>query len=78
MQERGDLAISKAEEYMATSGYKHGPCIGAECVSSQSQAIWNVEFAHEGLNTRSDTTDPPSIVLIVNLDQNTIRPADIM
>jgi hypothetical protein len=78
MQEPKNTAIAKAEDYMATQGYKHGPCIGAECRSLQTQAIWNIEFAYEGLNSRSETTDPPSIVLVVNLDQNSVRSADWM
>ena len=78
MQESRNVAILKAQEYMANQGYKHGPCIGAECKSPQSKAVWDVEFAHDGLHARSTTTDPPSIVLVVNLDLDSIRIADVM
>lgn len=78
MEERKHVAISKAEKYITTQGYKHGPCIGATCRTSDTQAIWDVEFAHEGLSSRSETTDPPSITLIVNLDQDSICLVDVM
>lgn len=78
MLEQRDMAIAMAKEYMASQHYKHGPCIGAKCKSSRIPAMWDVEFAHEGLTSRSDTTDPTSIVLIVDLDQNSIRVVDIM
>ncbi len=78
MQENRNAAILKAEEYMTNQGYKHGPCIGAECKRRSYKAVWDVEFAYDGLYARSTTTDPPSIVLVVNLDDDSIQIANIM
>ena len=69
-------AIVKAEEYLTLLGYAYGPCLGAECTSLHSQAEWNVEFAYEGLCARSTTINPVSIVLVVNLEDETVRLVD--
>ena len=78
MHESRDAVILMAEKFMAAQGYRHGPCIGADRKFSDPRAVWEVEFAHAGLNSRSDTADPPSITLIVDVNGRTVRAAEWM
>ncbi len=78
MQERKDTAIQKAEEFIATSRHPQGPCIGVRCITPTTQTIWEVEFAHAGFTSRSETADPPSLILVVDLDRNSVRVDSLM
>lgn len=72
-----ELAVELAEKMMRTQGYGHGVCLGANLEKGQAD-IWRIEFAYEGLDCRSETTDPPSIVLSVNLSSEEVRSVELM
>ena len=59
-------SITKASNFLSDRGYLHGKCLGAKIKKTYAQETWEVEFAYEGLEVRSLTTDPPSIMLNVN------------
>ena len=75
---RLELAVEIAERSMRKDGYGHGPCLGATLRGGSSAEEWEVEFAYEGMETRSRTTDPPSIVLLVDLSSQEVRPVELM
>lgn len=73
-----EQAVEYAENFMAKDGYGHGPCI---CVRLKADSIddsWEVEFAYEGLTGRSQTSDPPSIVLLVDLKTTEVSTVELM
>ena len=72
-----ELAVELAERMMRTQGYGHGVCLGANLQKGETD-IWCIEFAYEGLDCRSETTDPPSIVLSVNLSSEEVRSIELM
>jgi hypothetical protein len=72
-----ELAVELAERMMRTQGYGHGVCLGASLQKGETD-IWCIEFAYEGLDGRSETTDPPSIVLSVNLSSEEVRSVELM
>jgi len=71
-------AIEIAERFMSDNNYQHGACLGASIVGLATGDCWEVEFAYEGLSNRSPTTDPPSIVLAVELINETVKPLELM
>jgi hypothetical protein len=73
-----ELAAELAERSMAKNGYGHGPCLSVRLTSGASQDKWEVEFAYEGLTDRSATTDPASIVLLVNLKTEEVTTVELM
>jgi hypothetical protein len=75
---KNSAAIAIAEQDMTQHEFKHGPCIQCRAVGSEESAIWEVEFAYEGNTDRSETTDPPSILLEVNLNTQMVRTIDLM
>jgi hypothetical protein len=75
MNEQADQAVQIAKEFLTSQGFRHGSCIG---VNPLSQTAWEVEFAYEGLNSRSDTTDPPSILLRVDLSTQNVDSIELM
>lgn len=72
-----ELAVELAERMMKDRGYRHGSCLGARLINGASET-WQVEFAYEGMTDRSATTDPPSIVLAVNLSSEEVQPVELM
>ncbi|MGB7328766.1 MAG: hypothetical protein WBD31_28065 [Rubripirellula sp.] len=72
-----ELAVELAERMMKERGYKHGTCLGAK-LEKGDEDLWHVEFAYEGMADRSQTTDPPSIVLAVKLASEEVQPVELM
>lgn len=70
-----ETAVDVAERFLASNGYRHGPCLAAIRLG---ESTWEVEFAYEGLLDRSSTTDPPSIMLVVNLITEEVRSLELM
>lgn len=73
-----DEAIKLAVDFLADDSYRHGKCLSAEIASGYEEETWEVEFAYEGLDERSETTDPPSIVIVVDLKGENVRLASLM
>jgi len=73
-----ELAIEVAERFMKKSGYACGACLGAKLMGESTAENWEVEFAYDGLKDRNQTTDPPSIVLLVNLKTEEVRTVELM
>ncbi|QDU86891.1 hypothetical protein Pla175_02450 [Pirellulimonas nuda] len=71
------LAVEIAERSVAENGYRHGPCIAARMVGATTDR-WEVELAYDGCTGRSATTDPPSIVLKVDLDTEQVTSVELM
>jgi hypothetical protein len=74
---RIEMAIDLAERSMKDRGYCHGPCLSASLRRGSSNE-WEIEFAYEGKNDRSQTTDPPSIVLLVDLNLEMVKTIELM
>ena len=72
-----ELALELAEKVMRERSYEHGVCLGVSLQQGTSD-IWHVEFAYSGLDDRSETTDPPSIVLEVNLSSEKVQSVELM
>ena len=72
------LAVEIAERFMSDQGYRHGPCLAAKTTGPESTAHWEVEFAYEGLVSRSATSGPPSIRLAVDLNREEVKPIELM
>jgi len=72
------LAISIAEQHLQSGGFCCGPCIGALSIGSTDTSLWEIEFAHVGLTSRSPTTDPESMRVQVNLTTKEARSIDLM
>ena len=73
-----ELAAETAERFLAKDGYGHGPCLSVRLKSQSSDDKWEVEFAYEGLTDRSPTSDPPSMVLLVDLKTENVRTVELM
>ena len=73
-----ELAVEVAERSMAKDGYGHGPCLSVRLLGDSSNDKWEVEFAYEGLMDRSPTTDPSSIVLLVDLKTEKVTTVELM
>jgi len=73
-----ELAAEIAERSMAKDGYGHGPCLSVRLIGDSSTDKWEVEFAYEGLTDRSPTTDPCSIVLLVDLKTEDVTTLELM
>jgi hypothetical protein len=73
-----ETAVDVAEQFLDTNGYGHGPCLAAILKGDSTSDNWEVEFAYEGLIDRSPTTDPPSIVLNVNLKTAEVKTLELM
>ena len=73
-----DDAIKVAVDFLGNDGYRHGRCLSVEIVSGYDVETWEVEFAYEGLDKRSETTDPPSIVIAVDFKCENVRLASLM
>lgn len=73
-----DDAIKLAMDHLSNDGYRHGKCLSAEIVSGYDEVTWEVEFAYEGLDSQSETTDPPSIVIAVDFKGENVRLASLM
>ena len=71
-------AIAIAELDMSSGMYKHGPCIRCDPVGTTNSDYWEVEFAYCGQTGRCETSDPPSIVLRVNVATKDVQSVDIM
>lgn len=71
-------AITIAEIDMRDGGYKHGPCIQCRPIGTDGTVLWEVEFAYADETGRSETTDPPSILLQVNVSTREVRSVDLM
>ena len=71
-------AVEVAERSMAKDGYGHGPCLSVRLIGDSSNDKWEVEFAYEGLIDRSPTTDPHSIVLLVDLKTEEATTVELM
>jgi hypothetical protein len=70
-------AVEIAVRHMKDHGYRHGPCLAAKILGLSTSDRWEVEFAYEGLTDRSPTTDPPSILLAVNLSAAEVTPLEM-
>lgn len=75
---RLEMAVEIAERTMRKDGYRHGPCLGATLRRDAATEQWEVEFAYEGMENRSKTTDPPSIVLVVDLNSEKVQSVNLM
>lgn len=73
-----DVAIAIAEANMREGGHAQGPCLDCRPTGSPETALWEVELAYVGEMGRSETTDPPSIVLQVNLTTKQVQLIDLM
>jgi hypothetical protein len=73
-----ELAVEVAERSMVKDGYGHGPCLSVRLVGDSLKDRWEVEFAYEGLTDRSQTTDPSSIVLLVDLKTEEVSAVNLM
>ena len=73
-----ELAVEIAERSMTNDGYGHGPCLSVRLLGDSSKDRWEVEFAYEGLADRSPTTDPSSIVLLVDLKTEEVTTVSLM
>jgi len=67
-------AVEITERNMKDHGYRHGPCLAAKILGLSTSDRWEVEFAYEGLTDRSPTSDPPSILLAVDLKDEDVTP----
>lgn len=72
-----ELAVEMAERMMRNEGYGHGPCLGVRLQNGVAD-LWEVEFAYAGMSDRSETTDPPSIVLVVDLKSEEVKTIELM
>jgi hypothetical protein len=73
-----ETAVGVAERFMENNEYHHGPCLSASLKGESGSDEWEVEFAYEGLVDRSLTSDPPSILLMVNLKSEEVRTVELM
>jgi hypothetical protein len=73
-----ELAVEIAERSITNDGHGHGPCLSVRLVGDSSKDQWEVEFAYEGLADRSPTTDPSSIVLLVDLKTEEVTTVSLM
>lgn len=73
-----ELAVELAERSMRKEGYGHGPCLGARLRDDSLTTKWEVEFAYEGMENRSKTTDPASIMLLVDLVSEEVHCVELM
>ena len=73
-----ELAVEIADRSIRNDGYGHGPCLSVRLVGDSSKDKWEVEFAYEGLADRSPTTDPSSIVLLVDLKTEEVTTVSLM
>jgi len=73
-----ELAAEVAERSMAGDGYGHGPCLSVRLKGNSSEDKWEVEFAYEGLADRSPTSDPSSIMLLVDLKTEEVTTVELM
>jgi hypothetical protein len=71
-------AILAAEEYMKLRNCGFGPCIAVVCKSTNEKQVWELEFAYEGMQTRSDTADPPCILLKVDMTGSSVSAVELM
>ena len=74
---RIEMALDLAERMMRKEGYGHGPFLGVTLQKGATD-LWEVEFACEGMSDRSETTDPPSIVLTVDLNSEELKTVELM
>lgn len=72
-----EMAVELAERMMRDRGYGHGPCLGVTLQKGSSDK-WQIEFAYEGLDDRSETSDPPSMVLSVDLVSEEVKTLELM
>ncbi len=72
-----ELVVELAKRMMKERGYGHGVCLGATLKKGTAET-WEVEFSYEGMADRSTTTDPPSIILAVNLASEEVHPVELM
>ena len=72
------IAIAFAESDISSGGYKHGPCISCRPIGAAESDFWEVEFAFAGETGRCETSDPPSIVLRVNVKTKEVQSVDLM
>jgi hypothetical protein len=73
-----DQAIAIALEDMAAGKFRHGPVIQSRPLGNSESKFWEVELAHHGETGRSETTDPASIVLRVNVETGEVSSVDLM
>ena len=73
-----ERAVEVATRSMSNDGYGHGPCLSVRLMGDSSKDKWEVEFAYEGLTDRSPTTDPSSIVLLVDLKTEEVSTVELM
>jgi hypothetical protein len=76
--EKQDQAIAFAVNDMAAGKFRHGPIINSHPVGNSESKFWEVELAHYGESGRSETTDPPSILLRVNVETGEVSSVDLM
>ena len=65
-------AIGLAVGWLAVQRVEHGAFLSAE-MSTYADEVWEIEFAHRGLNARSLTTDPSSKIVLVEAKTGVIR-----
>lgn len=71
-------AIAIVLNYVGGKGYRHGPVIQARPINSAENKIWEVELAHFGEISPSETCDPASISYRVNLVTREVSSLDLM
>ena len=72
MDKKAEQALRLVEQDMALHGFLHGPCIECRPRYQSNDAEWVVELAHDHCVGRSETTDSPSIILFVDLRNNSV------
>jgi hypothetical protein len=75
---RIELAAETAERFMTKEGYGHGPCLAVKLQGESADDKWEVEFAYEGQVDRCATSDPPSIILLVDLKSEQVTTLELM
>ncbi len=73
MTDEQEQALEVVKARMASLGYKHGPCLGITRQIYKCGVCWAVELAQPGYETRSETCDPPSIILIAHVPSGTVE-----
>jgi hypothetical protein len=76
MENLPESALELAIGHMKAHGYRHGPCLSIVSNPTNSR-IHQIELAYEGFDARSNTTDPPSILLQVDLATMTVQSAEM-
>jgi len=73
-----DQAIAFALNDMKAGKFRHGPVIQSRPIGNADSKFWEIELAHYGEHGRSETSDPASIVLRVNVETGKVSSIELM